>query len=222
MKILLVEDHCPTASFIVKGLKEAGINAKTVADGAAALDTMISEDFDCIILDIMLPKIDGVTLLKTFRASNKATPVLMLTAKDTVEDKVAGLASGADDYLVKPFAFSELLARLNAITRRAASRAPQPTLVIEDLNIDSIRHTVTRGGKTIDLTKKEFSLLWLLASHKEEVLSRTYISERVWDINFESDTNTVDVAVKRLRTKVDDGFDRKLIHTIRGIGYVLR
>lgn len=222
MKILLVEDHTPTASYIVKGLNEAGINAKTAADGKTALDYMISEDFDCIILDIMLPIIDGLTLLKTFRASDTATPVIMLTAKDSLEDKLSGLESGADDYLVKPFAFSELLARIKAVMRRKQPRQTQSVIVIEDLQIDTIKHKVTRGGKNIDLTKKEFNLLCLFAAHKDEVLGRTYISEQVWDINFDTDTNIVDVAVKRLRNKIDDGFERKLIHTIRGVGYVLR
>lgn len=222
MKILLAEDDSQTASYITKGLKEAGINAISALDGKTALDYMISEDFDCIVLDIMLPAVDGITLLKTFRAANTRTPVLMLTAKDTVEDKVLGLASGADDYLVKPFAFSELLARIKAITRRNADAPPKPYLVMEDLTIDSVKHKVTRGGKVIDLTKREFSMLWLLVSHKDEVLSRTFISERVWDINFDSNTNAVDVALKRLRDKIDTGFERKLIHTVRGIGYVLR
>lgn len=222
MKILIVEDDISTASYIVKGFKEADINAVSVSDGGAALEHMISEDFDCIVLDIMLPKIDGITLLKTFRATNSQTPVIMLTAKDTVQDKILGLGSGADDYLVKPFAFSELLARVQAVRRRVNPQLSSATLSIDNLVIDSIKHKVTRGGKSIDLTKKEFSLLWLLASQKDEVLSRTYISERVWDINFDSDTNAVDVAIRRLRSKVDDGFDRKLIHTIRGIGYVLR
>lgn len=222
MKILLVEDHTPTASYIVKGLNEAGINAKTAADGKTALDYMISEDFDCIILDIMLPIIDGLTLLKTFRASDTATPVIMLTAKDSLEDKLSGLESGADDYLVKPFAFSELLARIKAVMRRKQPRQTQSIIVIEDLQIDAIKHKVTRGGKNIDLTKKEFNLLCLFAAHKDEVLGRTYISEQVWDINFDTETNVVDVAVKRLRNKIDDGFERKFIHTIRGVGYVLR
>ena len=206
MKILLVEDDNPTASYVAKGLKEAGMSVQRAADGRAALDMLIGEDFDCVILDIMLPFIDGMTLLKTFRASNALTPVIMLTAKDAVEDRVRGLSGGADDYLVKPFAFSELLARIHAVTRRrAARRPPQAKLSAEDLEMDSVKHTVTRGGKSIELTKKEFSLLWLLLSHKDEVLSRTFIPERVWDINFDSGTNAVDVAVKRLRDKVDGG-----------------
>ena len=214
MKILLVEDDKPTASYVAKGLKEAGMSVQRAADGRAALDMLIGEDFDCVILDIMLPFIDGMTLLKTFRASNALTPVIMLTAKDAVEDRVRGLSGGADDYLVKPFAFSELLARIHAVTRRRGAPAPQARLSAEDLEMDSVKHTVTRGGKSIELTKKEFSLLWLLLSHKDEVLSRTFISERVWDINFDSGTNAVDVAVKRLRDKVDGG--RAEVHNAKG------
>lgn len=224
MKILIVEDDKSTASFIVKGFKENGFTAQAAFTGTEGLDIMRGSDFDCIILDIMLPGIDGLSILKTYRATNPETPVIMLTAKDSVADRVKGLSLGADDYLVKPFAFSELLARVKALLRRgqAATMVQQTVIIVEDLVVDAVKHKVTRGVDKIDLTPKEFSLLWLLASRKDEVLSRTFISEQVWDMNFDSDTNVVDVALRRLRAKVDDNYEPKLIHTIRGVGYVLR
>lgn len=223
MKILIVEDDAATASFIVKGFKENGFTADTAFDGETGLEKALSGDYDCMVLDVMLPKLNGFALLDAFRAQNKKTPVLMLTAKDSVDDRVEGLSRGADDYIVKPFAFSELLARVRAVLRRGQAEFPPDGLVtVADLSLDPVRHTVTRGGKRIDLTPKEFSLLWLLMRRQGDVLSRTFISEQVWDINFDSGTNVVDVAVRRLRAKVDDPFDVKLIHTVRGVGYVLR
>jgi two-component system copper resistance phosphate regulon response regulator CusR len=176
--------------------------------------------YDLIILDVMLPKRDGWSIISQIRKEGKQTPILFLTARDTVQDRVKGLELGADDYLVKPFAFSELLARVRAILRRGPARQAE-TLRIADLDLDLLRHKATRAGKLLDLTPKEFLLLSLLARRKGEVLSRTLISEQVWDMNFDSDTNVVDVAIRRLRRKMDEPFSKKLIHTIRGVGYVL-
>lgn len=223
MKILIVEDDEATASFIVKGFKESGFTAEPAFDGETGLDKALSGEYDCIVLDVMLPKLNGFALLDAFRFQNKKTPVVMLTAKDSVDDRVEGLSRGADDYIIKPFAFSELLARVRAVLRRGQPEfAPDGPVIVADLALDPVRHIVTRGNKRIDLTPKEFSLLWLLMRRQGDVLSRTFISEQVWDINFDSGTNVVDVAVRRLRAKVDDPFDVKLIHTVRGVGYVLR
>jgi two-component system, OmpR family, copper resistance phosphate regulon response regulator CusR len=220
MKILVVEDEAKTAKFLKKGLNEAGYVVDVAADGLEGLHLALEVDFDLIILDVMLPGRDGWQVLIRLREAGRKALVLMLTARDSVRERVHGFELGADDYLVKPFAFSELLARVRSLLRRSTPRA-QETVRMADLEIDLLRHRATRGGQKIDLTAKEFLLLSLLARRAGEVLSRTLIAETVWDMNFDSDTNVVDVNVRRLRSKVDDPFPVKLIHTVRGAGYVL-
>jgi two-component system copper resistance phosphate regulon response regulator CusR len=220
MKILVIEDEVKTAKFLKKGLSEAGYVVDVAADGLEGLHLALEVDFDLIVLDVMLPGQDGWHVLARLREAGRKALVLMLTARDTVYERVRGFELGADDYLVKPFAFSELLARVRSLLRRSAPRA-QETIRMADLEIDLLRHRATRSGQRIELTAKEFLLLTLLARRAGEVLSRTLIAETVWDINFDSDTNVVDVNVRRLRSKVDDPFPVKLIHTIRGAGYVL-
>ncbi|MHB1529180.1 MAG: heavy metal response regulator transcription factor [Acidiferrobacteraceae bacterium] len=221
MKLLVVEDETKTSAYLRKGLSEHGFVVDVAADGRRGFDLAGSGAYDAIILDIMLPGLDGWTILRDLRAQGQQTPVIVLTARDAVQDRVAGLSLGADDYLVKPFAFSELLARLHSILRRGPARQPQ-RLSVGDLEVDLLQHRATRAGRRLDLTAKEFLLLLTLMRREGEVLSRTLIAEQVWDMNFDSDTNVVDVAVRRLRRKVDDPFPDKLIHTVRGIGYVLR
>jgi two-component system copper resistance phosphate regulon response regulator CusR len=220
MKILIIEDEAKTAKFLKKGLAEAGYVVDVASEGFGGLHLALEFDFDLIILDVMLPGLDGWQVLKRLRESGRKILVLMLTARDAVHERVRGFELGADDYLVKPFAFSELLARVRSLMRRSTVR-PQETLRMADLEIDLMRHRATRAGQKIDLTSKEFLLLTLLARRAGEVLSRTLIAESVWDMNFDSDTNVVDVNVRRLRSKVDDPFPVKLIHTVRGAGYVL-
>ncbi len=220
MRILLIEDEQKARDYLKKGLTENSFVVDEAANGEDGLHLALSGNYDLLILDVMLPRQDGWSVLQQFRRAGKQTPVLFLTARDAVQDRVRGLELGADDYLIKPFAFSELLARVRSLLRRGPSR-PQERLRIADLEIDLIRHKVSRGGQLIDLAPKEFALLSLLMRRASEVLSRTLISEQVWDMNFDSDTNVVDVAVRRLRRKVDDPFAKKLIHTVRGVGYVL-
>jgi two-component system copper resistance phosphate regulon response regulator CusR len=220
MRILIAEDEKKSASYLSKGLKEHGFVVDTAVDGDEGLHCALTNDYDIIVLDVMLPKRDGWSVLRELRRGGKQTPVLFLTARDAVHDRVKGLELGADDYLVKPFAFSELLARIRSVLRRR-SPGELESLRIGDLEIDHIRHKATRSGKRLDLTPKEFSLLSYLARRSGEVLSRTMIAEHVWDMNFDSDTNVVDVHIRRLRAKVDDPFSQKLIHTVRGVGYVL-
>ena len=220
MKILVIEDEAKTAKFLKKGLSEAGYVVDLAADGLDGLHLAQEGDFDLIVLDVMLPGQDGWHVLARLRAAGRKALVLMLTARDTVQERVRGFELGADDYLVKPFAFSELLARVRSLLRRSAPRA-QETIRMADLEVDLLRHRATRAGQKIDLTAKEFVLLTLLARRAGEVLSRTLIAETVWDMNFDSDTNVVDVNVRRLRSKVDDPFPVKLIRTVRGAGYVL-
>lgn len=220
MRILVVEDEPKTAGFLSKGLRENGFVVDIASRGEDALHLAATVAFDLIILDVMLPTLDGWSVLSAIRQDGRQTPVLFLTARDAVEDRVHGLELGADDYLVKPFAFSEVLARLRSILRRGPNRQPD-TLRVADLEVDIIRHRASRAGRRLNLTPKEFSLLSLLARRTGEVLSRTLIAEQVWDVNFESDTNVVDVHVRRLRSKVDDRFAKPLIHTVRGVGYVL-
>jgi two-component system copper resistance phosphate regulon response regulator CusR len=220
MHILIVEDETKTAAYLRKGLAESGFVVDTANRGDDGLHLALHHDYDLVILDVALPGRDGWSVLAAVRQAGKATPVLFLTARDSVADRVKGLELGADDYLVKPFAFSELLARVRSILRRGPARQAE-TLQLSDLELDLIRHKATRGGQRLELTAKEFALLSLLARRRGEVLSRTLIAEQVWDMHFDSDTNVVDVAVRRLRRKVDDPYPQKLIKTVRGSGYVL-
>jgi two-component system copper resistance phosphate regulon response regulator CusR len=220
MRILVVEDEAKTAKFLKKGLSESGFVVDVASDGLDGLELAKNVDFDLVILDIMLPGLDGWQVLTGLRQASRNTQVLFLTARDSIEERVRGFELGADDYLVKPFAFSELLARVRSRLRRTPSR-PQTVVRMADLEIDLLRHRATRSGQRLELTAKEFLLLSLLARRAGEVLSRTVIAEAVWDMNFDSDTNVVDVSVRRLRSKVDDPFAIKLIHTVRGSGYVL-
>ncbi len=220
MKILVVEDEIKASSYLKKGLSENGFLVDTCPDGKQGLALLGKNEYALVILDIMLPGLDGWEILSQMKKHGMDTPVLFLTAKDSVQDRVKGLELGADDYLVKPFAFSELLARVRTILRRGPVRQPD-TLVVGDLEIDFLAHRAARQGLKLDLTPKEFSLLSLLARRSGEVVSRALIADQVWGMNFESDTNVVDVAVRRLRRKVDDPFERKLIRTVRGVGYTI-
>jgi two-component system copper resistance phosphate regulon response regulator CusR len=221
MRLLIVEDEPKTASYLRQGLREAGYTVEHATDADTGLFLATASAFDVIICDVMLPGANGVECVRNLRAQGVETPVIFLTAKDAVEDRVQGLDAGGDDYLVKPFSFSELLARIRTQLRHG----PAPIadrLRAGDLAIDPLRHIVVRSGVSIPLTQKEFALLLLLVRRKGEVLTRTVIAEQVWDMNFESDTNVIDVAIRRLRAKVDDPFAVPLIHTVRGVGYVLR
>jgi two-component system copper resistance phosphate regulon response regulator CusR len=220
MKILIVEDEQKTGDYLKQGLSEAGFVADLARDGVDGLHLALTGDYDLVVLDVMLPRLDGWQVLREIRHKGKHLPVLFLTARDQVEDRVKGLEFGADDYLVKPFAFSELLARVRALLRRGRTSEPE-LLQVADLELDLLRRRVTRGGKRIDLTAKEFALLELLLRRQGEVLPRSLIASQVWDMNFDSDTNVIEVAVRRLRAKIDDDFEVKLIRTVRGMGYVL-
>jgi two-component system copper resistance phosphate regulon response regulator CusR len=219
MHILIVEDERKTREYLQKGLGESGYVVDTAADGVDGLHLARTGDYDLVILDVMLPGTDGRQVLRELRRE-KHTPVMFLTARDELEDRVGGLELGADDYLVKPFAFAELLARVRTVLRRGAPREPE-LLRVGDLEIDVIRRRARRGEDRISLTNQEFALLSLLARRAGEVLSRSFITSQVWDINFDTDTNVVEVAIRRLRAKVDDPYPRKLVHTVRGMGYVL-
>ena len=221
MKILIVEDEPKTGEYLRQGLREAGYFTDLFTSGVDGLYQASEIDYDLIMLDVMLPGMDGWTLLKTLRAQGRQMPVLFLTARDEVADRVKGLELGADDYLVKPFSFAELLARVRTILRRGRTGTEPTTLAVADLELDLLRRRVTRAGKRIDLTAKEFGLLELLMRRTGEVLPRSLIASQVWDMNFESDTNVIEVAMRRLRAKVDDGFEPRLLHTVRGMGYVL-
>ena len=221
MKILIVEDVRKTGEYLCMGLREAGYFVELLNNGVDGLHNALEGDHDLIILDVMLPGMNGWEVLKSLRAQGRHMPVLFLTAKDHVDDRVHGLELGADDYLVKPFSFSELLARVRTILRRGRSGMEPTTLQVADLELDLLRRRVTRAGKRIDLTAKEFGLLELLMRRKGEVLPRSLIASQVWDVNFDSDTNVIEVAMRRLRVKVDDGFEVRLLQTVRGMGYVL-
>jgi two-component system, OmpR family, copper resistance phosphate regulon response regulator CusR len=221
MRILVVEDEKKTAAFLAKGLREAGFAVDVAPDGETGLERARAKKFDLLIVDIMLPHKDGWELVAELRRDGLRRPILFLTARDSVRDRVKGLELGADDYLVKPFAFAELLARVRSILRRAPQRQAE-RLRIDDLEIDMRRHKATRSGVPLNLTPKEFLLLAHLIRSAGEVVSRAEIAEHVWDIGFKTDTNVVDVVVRRLRAKVDDPFKTKLIDTIRGVGYVLK
>ncbi|HEX4707553.1 MAG TPA: heavy metal response regulator transcription factor [Candidatus Udaeobacter sp.] len=221
MRILVIEDEKKTAAFLAKGLREAGFAVDVAHDGESGLERARANKFDLLIVDIMLPEKDGWEVVSELKADGVRTPILFLTARDSVRDRVKGLELGADDYLVKPFAFSELLARVRSVLRRAPQRDPQH-LRIADLEIDMQRHRATRSGEPLNVTPKEFLLLAYLVRSAGEVVSRAEIAEQVWDIGFTTDTNVVDVVVRRLRSKVDDPFKTKLIQTIRGVGYVLK
>ena len=221
MRVLIVEDEAKTGDYLRQGLTEAGYVVDLARTGHDGLHLATSEAYDLAVLDVMLPGIDGWQVLAGIRRAGKEMPVLFLTARDEVDDRVKGLELGADDYLVKPFAFAELLARVRSLLRRGGKLREPECLRAADLELDLMRRRVARSGRKIDLTVKEFSLLELLLRRQGEVLPRSLIASQVWDMNFDSDTNVIDVAIRRLRAKVDDGFEPKLIRTVRGMGYVL-
>lgn len=222
MKLLIIEDETKTGDYLRQGLGEAGFVVDLARDGVDGLHLAESGDYALLILDVMLPGLDGWQVLSRLRAAGRQLPVLFLTARDDVDDRVKGLELGADDYLLKPFAFAELLARVRTLLRRGQTRSSEPdTLRAADLEVDLLRRRVSRAGQRLELTAKEFALLELLLRRQGEVLPRSLIAAQVWDMNFDSDTNVVEVAVRRLRAKVDDPFAVKLIRTVRGMGYVL-
>jgi len=221
MKILIIEDETKLGKYLQLGLNESSFTTDWVNNGVDGLHQAMSPEYDLILLDVMLPDLDGWEILTKIKTYYPTRPIIMLTARDSVEDRVKGLQLGADDYLVKPFAFIELIARIQNQVRKNENVATKTTLTIADLHIDLIRRRVTRNDQHIDLTAKEFLLLELLVSREKEVLSKAFIASKVWDMNFDSDTNVIEVAIRRLRKKVDDPFEFKLIHTLRGMGYVM-
>ncbi|RUT39885.1 response regulator [Pseudomonas sp. PAMC 29040] len=221
MKLLIVEDQAKTGQYLRQGLSEAGFTTELAADGITGQHLALTGDYSLLILDVMLPGRDGWQILQAVRSAGLDMPALFLTARDAVEDRVHGLELGADDYLVKPFAFSELLARVRSLLRRGSSTTQETHLQLADLRLDLIRRRVERNGQRIDLTAKEFALLELLMRRQGEVLPKSLIASQVWDMNFDSDTNVIEVAIRRLRLKIDDSHEHKLIHTVRGMGYVL-
>ncbi len=223
MRILVIEDEKKIADFIKRGLKEEGYAVDTASDGENGLFLAKTNDYDLILLDLMLPKIDGVEVCKRLKSGDKiAAPIIMLTAKDAIKDKITGLDAGADDYLTKPFAFEELLARIRAILRKKAEQTQAVKLEVDDLVLDLATHKVTRSGKEIDMTSKEFALLEYLMRNAGKVVTRTMISEHVWDIDFDTFTNVIDVYISYLRNKIDFGSKKKLIQTVRGRGYIIK
>ena len=223
MRVLVIEDDPDVAAYLIKGLKEQGYNVDSAEDGKNGLFLANSEDYDVMIIDRMLPEIDGLTIVRSVRAQGKNTPMLILSALGEVDDRVEGLRAGGDDYLTKPFAFSELLARLQALARRGSqSPAPQTTLRVADLELDLLSRTVRRGDKVIDLQPREFRLLEYLMSNAGRVVTRTMLLEKVWDYYFDPQTNVIDVHISRLRGKIDKDFEHPLLHTVRGAGYILR
>ena len=221
MKLLIVEDQAKTGHYLRQGLSEAGFVTDLATDGLTGQHLALTGDYSLLILDVMLPGRDGWQILQAVRSAGLDMPVLFLTARDAVQDRVHGLELGADDYLVKPFAFSELLARVRSLLRRGSSAPQETSLQLADLRLDLIRRRVERDGQRIDLTAKEFALLELLLRRQGEVLPKSLIASQVWDMNFDSDTNVIEVAIRRLRLKIDDSHEHKLIHTVRGMGYVL-
>jgi two-component system, OmpR family, response regulator len=222
MRVLLVEDDEKIAAFICKGLEEAGFAVDHAANGEDGLHLALTEPYDACVIDIMLPKLDGLSLIQETRRQKINTPVIILSAKRSVDDRVKGLQTGSDDYLVKPFAFSELLARVQALIRRASPPTLPTRLVVDDLHLDLLTREISRGDQKIDLQPREFALLEYLMRNAGRVVSKTMILEHVWDYNFDPQTNVVDVLICRLRNKVDRDFEQKMIHTIRGVGYVLK
>ena len=221
MKLLVVEDESKTGEYLRQGLIEAGFVVDLAINGVDGRHLAVTEAYDLIILDVMLPDVDGWRILQSIRAAEISMPVLFLTARDSVADRVKGLELGADDYLVKPFAFSELLARVRTLLRRGTVQVAMDRIQIGDLVLDLARRRASRAGRRISLTNKEFALLELLARRQGEVLPRSLIASQIWDMNFDSDSNVIDVAIRRLRAKIDDNFEPKLIQTVRGMGYVL-
>jgi two-component system OmpR family response regulator len=223
VRVLIIEDDKDVASFIQKGLAQAGWNVDHADDGKDGLFLATTESYDALIVDRMLPGVDGLTVIRTLRASNNTTPVLVLSALGEVDDRVSGLRAGGDDYLVKPFAFTELVARLEALIRRAGAKnaSAETVLQVADLRMDLLRREVRRGERAIDLQPREFQLLEFLMRHTGQVVTRTMLLEGVWDYHFDPQTNVIDVHISRLRSKIDKGFDRPLLHTVRGAGYRL-
>lgn len=223
MRILAVEDDGKIASFIIGGLKQAGFTVDHAADGQTGLNLALANNYDAAVIDLMLPRLDGLTLIEELRRQKIHTPVIILSAKRTVDDRVKGLRAGGDDYMVKPFSFSELLARIQALLRRSTTSTAETTLlIVGDLMMSLLSREVVRSGTKLDLQQREFTLLEYLMRNAGRVVSKTMVMEHVWDYNFDTQTNLVDVLVCRLRNKVDKNFDRKMIHTIRGVGYVLK
>ena len=222
VRILIIEDEPKTAAFLLKGLTESGYLPEVAVDGEEGLFRALESRFEVIVCDVMLPRLDGWAVVERIREKGLTVPVIFLTARDDVPDRIKGLDLGADDYLVKPFAFSELLARIRSLLRRGSVPYSPEEIQVSDLVIDVKHHVALRAGRRLALTPKEFALLHFFARREGEILTRTVIAESVWDVNFESDSNVIDVAVRRLRQKIDDPFPEKLIHTVRGMGYVFR
>ncbi len=222
MRLLLIEDDRKIASFVIKGLEAAGFAVDHAADGVRGLDLGLTEPYDVIIVDLMLPKLDGLSVIENLRNQKISTPVIILSAKDSVDDRVKGLQTGSDDYLPKPFAFAELLARVQALMRRNSGKSEPTHLEVHDLRLDLITREVTRDGRRVELQPLEYSLLAYLMRNAGKVVSKTMIMEHVWHYNFDPQTNVVEARICRLRDKIDKGFDSNLIHTVRGVGYVLR